>query len=266
MDINKIHQETGAAWNETAAIYERDEQKTIEFLRAGGSSLLAPEQRILGDLSGWCRRAIHLQCSGGQDALSLWRLGAAEVVGVDISERMIGVARRIAAVLGAPASWYCCDILRTPHELDNTADLVYTGKGALPWMMDIRAWAKVVARLLKPSGKLYVFEGHPLDWVWQVEAAEYRLNPKDGDYFSDALNDQRWPAPFLCGIPVKAELRAREHHWTLGEIMNSLAEAGLTLEHFEEYPDLYWNQFPNLPEDLARRLPHTFSLLMRKGE
>jgi hypothetical protein len=52
--------------------------------------------------------------------------------------------------------------------------------------------------------------------------------------------------------------------WRLGEVMNALVGAGLTLERFEEHPDLFWNQFPHLPEDARRRLPHTYSLLMRK--
>jgi SAM-dependent methyltransferase len=266
MDIRIVHEETGAAWNATAALYERDEQETVEFLKAGGSSLMAAERRILGDLSGWCQLAIHLQCSGGKDALSLWRQGAAEVVGVDISERMIAVAKRIAQALQAPASWYCCDILQSPHTLDDTADLVYTGRGALPWMWDIATWAQVVARLLKPGGRLYVFEGHPLDWVWDASAAEYRLDPQHGDYFSDKSNDQCWPSPFLARLDWsgKEKPRPRARQWTLGPVMNALVEAGLCLEHFEEHPDLYWDQFPNLPAEVARRLPHTFSLLMRK--
>jgi ubiquinone/menaquinone biosynthesis C-methylase UbiE len=262
------HQETGVAWNVTAAIYERDEEEDIAMLRAGGTSLLPLEQRFLQGLNTWCERAIHLQCAGGSDTLSLWKMGASEVVGVDISEKMIAVARRKTAALGAPARWYCCDILDTPHELDASADLIYTGRGALPWMMDIQAWARLVARLLKPGGKLYVFEGHPLDWVWDMDAATYQLSAKTGDYFSETVaTDRGWP---MFSMPVqehahKDQLHVHEHQWTLGEIMNSLVAAGMQLEHFEEYPDLFWNQFPNLPADLARCLPHTFSLLMRKG-
>ncbi|MES2463250.1 MAG: class I SAM-dependent methyltransferase [Armatimonadota bacterium] len=264
--IRSTHQETGAAWDETAAIYERDEATQIEFLKAGGSTLLEPEQRILGDISSWCGRAIHLQCAGGSDTLSLLPQGAAEVVGIDISPRMIAVAERKTAALGAAARWFCGDVLEAPHELDGTADLVYTGRGALPWIMDIMAWADVVARLLRPRGRLFIFEGHPLDWVWDTSASEYRLDPTHGDYFATALNDQRWPMPFLeqQSQALKAP-RAREHQWTLGDIINALISAGLTLERFDEHPDLYWNQFPDLPKDLARRLPHIFSILMRKA-
>jgi len=264
----KKHQETGNAWDVTAAIYERDEADDLVLLRSGGNSFLPPEQRFLSGLGPWCKRAIHLQCAGGTDTLSLWKLGAAEVVGVDISEKMITVAQRKTAALAAPARWYCCDILDTPHELDGSADLVYTGKGALPWMMDIQAWAGVVVRLLKPGGKLYVFEGHPLDWVWDMDAATYQFSAKTGDYFAEMVaTDRGWPI-FSDAIQEHADknlLHVHERQWTLGAILNSLVAAGLQLECFEEYPDLFWNQFPSLPADLARRLPHTFSLLMRKG-
>src|SRR5262245_6648116 len=118
MEIEQRHQDNAAAWSVTAAIYERDEERDIVLLRAGGSSLMEPEKRVLGDLGTWCRRAIHLQCAGGVDTLSLWRQGAAEVIGVDISERMIASARRKSDAVNAPATWYCCDVLQTPHELD----------------------------------------------------------------------------------------------------------------------------------------------------
>jgi len=269
--MNKIerdkHQETGRVWNVTAAIYERDEERDSALLRSGGTSLFAHELRFLGDLKHGCERAIHLQCAGGTDTLSLWKIGAAEVWGVDISEKMISVARRKSMALGAPARWECCDVLDTPPELNNTADLVYTGKGALPWIMDLPAWAGVVARLLKPGGRLYVFEGHPLDWVWDMEAATYQLSSRTGSYFSETVvTDRGWP---LSSVPLqehaaKDQFHVHERQWTLGEIMNSLVAVGLSLERFEEHPDLFWNQFPHLPAELSGRLPHTFSLLLRK--
>jgi SAM-dependent methyltransferase len=270
MDKNArhLHHETGAAWDVTAAIYERDEAEEIALLRSGNISLHPLERRFLRDLGSWCKRAIHLQCAGGSDTLALWKLGAAEVVGVDISEKMITVARRKSIALGAPARWYCCDILDAPQELDGTASLVYTGKGALPWIMDLQAWAWVVERLLKPGGRLYVFEGHPLDWVWDMEASTYQLSARTGHYFSEAIvADRGWP---MISDPIRAhghkdQFHVHERQWTLGAIINSLVAAGLRLEHFEEHPDLFWDQFPNLPGDLAARLPHTFSLFMRKA-
>ena len=261
------HRETGIAWNVTAAIYERDEEADITLLRSGGDSLLSPEHRFLHDLNSWCGRAIHLQCAGGTDTLSLWNMGAGEVVGVDISEKMITIAQRKSTLLSAPARWYCCDVLDAPHELDNTADLIYTGRGALPWIMDIQAWAGVVTRLLKPYGRLYVFEGHPLDWVWDMEATTYQLSSRTGNYFSKTVvTDRGWPlsSDAIQKHASKDQFHVHERQWTLGEIMNSLVALGMRLERFEEHPDLFWNQFPHLQPELSGRLPHTFSLLMQK--
>jgi SAM-dependent methyltransferase len=268
MDLEKNHCENGAAWDITAAIYERDEQRDIEFLRAGGNSLMPPEQAALRDLAQWCRRAIHLQCAGGTDTLSLLKQGAAEVVGIDISPRMIACARRKTAALSARASWVCGDILAAPQELSGTADLIHTGRGALLWMMDLEAWAGLVTRLLKPGGRLHIFEGHPLDWVWDVKAATFAFDAQRGDYFSQAPGSgEIWPKPFINnqeGVDPAA-IRLHDRQWTLGQILNAVIRAGLRIEFFDEYPIPFWGQFPEIPEETLKRLPHTFTLLARKG-
>jgi SAM-dependent methyltransferase len=265
-DARRMHRETGAAWNETAEIYEDAVERDIAFLQGGGNSLMPPERAALADMGSWCRTAVHLQCAGGTDTLSLLAQGAREVAGVDISPRMIACARRKSEALGANAHWYCCDVLETPHSLDGVADLVYTGKGALPWIMDIRAWSAVAARLLKGGGKLFVFEGHPLDWVWDTDADAYRIHPLRGDYFSTCTAGDRWPAPYLARRAdlEPARLPIHERQWTLGQIVNALIECGLQLMRLDEYAETYWDLFPNMPGPMLKRLPHTFSLLMQK--
>ncbi len=266
----QLHQQNRAAWNEAALAYETALADTIAFLRAGGVSFCTPELPYLENLATWCGRAIHLQCAGGRDTLSLWNHGAVEVIGIDISERMIAAAQRATQAIDARAQWFCCDILEAPHELDGSADLVYTGRGALCWIMDITQWAQVVARLLKPGGVLYVFEGHPLDWVWDPHAATLQIDahPPYGDYFAQALDHSTgWPETYIPAtavLPVDQQSVKHEHQWTLGQIINSLIAAGLVVVRFEEHPDQFWDQSPLLPAEIARRLPHTFSLLMRK--
>lgn len=266
MDIPAMHQSNRAAWNEAAEKYESDVEADIAFLRAGGKNLMDVELPFLEGLSDWCGRAVHLQCAGGRDTLSLWNHGAREVVGIDISERMIACARRKSEALGAPALWHCGDVLETPSSFDGTADLVYTGRGALCWILDREAWAAVVARLLKPGGRLYVFDGHPLSWVWDMAADTLRLDPAYGDYFQETIqSDQGWG--YWLGdlsVPDARQARKYERQHTLGDLVTTLARTGLRLEALKEHPDLYWDQFPHLPAGTVARLPHTFSLAMRK--
>jgi hypothetical protein len=134
--------------------------------------------------------------------------------------------------------------------------------------MDIQAWAAVPARLLKPGGSLYVFDGHPICWVWDGEADHYKLDARYGDYFSTQIEpDQGWSPTYIgdIGIPPEQQTTKYERQWTLGQIINAVIDAGLRIERVEEHPDTYWNQFPNMPSELIRRLPNTFSLLARKA-
>lgn len=267
MESREVVEANRAAWNLTAGAYAADVEADIQRLQLGVLSLFDHELRLLGKLSPWCGRAIHLQCSHGQDALSLWKLGAREVVGVDLSEAMLALAQRKSDALQAPATWVHSDILSTPEALNASADLVYTGKGALPWMMDLAAWARVVTRLLKPGGLLYVFEGHPLDWVWEPDAREYRLRRDGSGYFSEAprVNDT-FPASYLQRATEAGEAAplARERQWTLGDVLNAVIGAGLRIERLEERPEPFWRLLTNLPEKQVEKLPHTFSLLARK--
>lgn len=267
MTSRRTHTETKAGWELVAAAKYRGElPERLALLRAGEPVLFPAELEILGPLLPACRRLVHLQCSHGLDALSLLRLGVTEVVGIDISEAMIELAREASTALRAAATWHCCDVLDAPHALDGTADLVYTGKGALPWMMDIRAWGAVVHRLLGPGGRVYVFEGHPLDALWDRDSEGLRLVDTDVSYF----DRQPREAPGFPTTVVRevAEDRDRprllERHWRPGQVIASLVEAGLHIERFDEHPQIYWNQFPELDPEVAARLPHTYSILARK--
>jgi len=267
--VSSIHKETGAAWEILArAGYGAEIAEDVEFIRKGGISLMDPERRLLEGLDQWCSCAYHLQCSGGKDLLSIWNLGAKRIVGVDISETLIGYARRKSEALNAPATWYCCDVLETPHDLNGSADLVYTGRGALMWMMDLEAWARVVERLLSPNGRVLVFEGHPLDNLWRRDSDSFQLRPDGISYFPAQPNENP-------GFPSAAVIRETEDDagrpkmlercWRPGQVINALASVGLEYVHFDEYPHLFWNQFYEIPKETADRLPHTYSLVMKKG-
>lgn len=265
-ELTRLHESNRAAWNQGAAAYEAEIARDVEFLKAGGTNFCPPEFGFLEDLASWCGRAIHLQCAGGKDTLSLWNLGAREVIGVDISDRMIACARAKSEALDAPARWFRSDILETPHELDGTADLVYTGRGALCWIMDLDRWAATVLRLLKPGGKLYVFEGHPFSDLWAMDPPTYELDAEYGDYFNETpLASNDWPSTYIAE-DADGDATKYERMWRLGQIVNAVIGAGLKLERIDEHPDLFWDRFPNMAPDLVRRMPQTFSLLASRPE
>lgn len=268
-DIRQLHRSTAAAFDEAAAKYADEVAADIDFLRAGGQNFCQSELPYLEGLADWCRRAIHLQCAGGRDTLSLWNRGAHAVVGVDISPRMIACAQQKSAALDAPAAWHCCDVLDTPAALNNTADLVYSGRGAVCWIMDLQAWAAVVTRLLRPGGRLYLFDGHPVANLWDQDAADLRLDDNFGDYFQrQPIGTRGWGSGYIGDLdrPVGQQAEKFERSWNLGQIVTAVIDAGLQLTRLEEHPEPYYDAVPQWPSDRLPRLPQTFSLVAFKPQ
>ena len=116
----------------------------------------------LGDIAGL--DGVHLQCHIGTDTVSLARLGA-RMTGLDFSPAALEQGRRLAAATGVDVDFVESDLYGAPEALGTERfDLVYTGIGAICWLPDIRRWANVVATLLRPGGRLFMREGHPVLW------------------------------------------------------------------------------------------------------
>jgi SAM-dependent methyltransferase len=266
-DVPGWHAANRVAWDQAAERYERWFDEAVELIRRGGSNLFPVEQDLIGDLRGSCRRAIHLQCAAGRDTLSLWNQGATEVVGVDFSPRMIELARRLAAATGAPARFIEADVLQTPHELDGTADLLYTGRGAVMWLADLDAWAAVLRRLLSPTGRLVIFDGHPAEWLFDGDGAGgWMLTGYD--YFGGPEASRGWAPEFIDRLSIPdAELHEKfARAWTLGEILTALVRAGLRLEQVAEHPVDWWAGHRDVRADQRGRVPLSFSVIATRGD
>ncbi len=265
-DVRAMHEATRAAWDEAAERYERWLDEAIELIKSGGTNLFGAEIELIGDLHGRCRRAIHLQCAAGRDTLSLWNLGAAEVVGVDFSPRMLELAERLTVATGAPARWIRSDVLDTPHDLDGTGDLVYTGRGSLIWLQDLDAWAAVVARLLSASGRFVLFEGHPVEWLFDADP-DGRWIVTDYDYFARPEASRGWAPEYIdhLSIPEAEQSLKFARAWTLGEILTSLLGAGLRLEAVTEHPIDWWGGHGDIRPADRGRVPLSFSVVARRG-
>ena len=263
-DVAAMHASNRAAWDEAAERYEGWLAEAIELIRGGGTNLFGAEVELIGDLHGRCRRAIHLQCAGGRDTLSLWNLGADEVVGIDFSPRMLALARRLTEATGAPARWIESDVLATPHDLDNTADLVYTGRGSLVWLQDLDAWAAVVARLLSPTGRFVLFEGHPVEWLFDVDD-DGRWVATDYDYFGGAEASKGWAPEYIDRLSLADGDQSWKfaRAWTLGEVITALLGAGLRLERVTEHPIDWWGGHGDVRAEDRGRIPLSFSVVAR---
>jgi len=263
-DPRAMHAANRAAWDEAAERYEGWFQDAVALIGAGGSNLFPVEHDLIGDLRAGAGtgRAIHLQCAGGRDTLSLWTLGAREVIGIDISPRMLELAARLSEATGAPARWIEADVLDAPHELDGTADLLYTGRGAIIWLHDLDGWAAVLRRLLAPTGRLVIFDGHPAEWLFDADE-DGHLVATAYDYFGGAEASKGWAPEYIDRLSIAEDDQSWKfaRAWTLGEIVTALVGAGLRLERLVEHPVDWWAGHRDLrPEDRGR-IPLSFGIV-----
>jgi SAM-dependent methyltransferase len=261
-DVRAMHASNRLAWDEAAERYERWLAEAVELIGSGGTNLFPVEIGLIGDLHGRCPRAIHLQCAGGRDTLSLWNLGADETVGLDFSPRMLDLARRLGEAVGAPATWIEADVLDAPHELDGSGDLVYTGRGSLLWLHDLDAWAAVVRRLLSATGRFVLFEGHPIEWLFDVDADGSWI-VTDYDYFGGPEASKGWAPEYIDRLAVADD----DQHWkfarawTLGEVVTALLRSGLRVEEVAEHPVDWWGGHADVRDDERGRIPLSFSVV-----
>jgi hypothetical protein len=169
-------------------------------------------------------------------------------------------------VVGAPALWIEADVLDTPLDLDGTGDLVYTGRGALIWLQDLDAWAAVVRRLLSADGRFVVFDGHPVEWLFDVDD-DGRWIATDYDYFAGPEASKGWAPEYIDRLSVADD----DQHWkfarawTLGEIVTALLRAGLDIREVAEHPVDWWGGHRDVRPADRGRIPLSFSIVATRG-
>jgi SAM-dependent methyltransferase len=222
----------------------------------------------LGDITGL--RGVHLQCHIGTDTVSLQRLGA-RMTGLDFSAPAVEHARAFAALVGADVDFVCSEVYDALDVLDTGGyDLVFTGIGALCWLPDIRRWAQVVASLLRPGGRLFIREGHPMLWALG-EPRPDGLLCVENPYFEPA-EPTVWDEPGSYVVTDYEFVNTTSADWNhgLGEIVTALLDAGMQLTMLVEHDSVPWDALPGMMEplpdgefrlaDRPSRLPHSYTL------
>nr|WP_314072626.1 class I SAM-dependent methyltransferase [uncultured Roseococcus sp.] len=204
-------------------IYDRE-----EFL-AGYSQLPrsrmglagAPEwpalRALLPDLQG--KRVLDLGCGFGWFSRHAAEHGAARVLGLELSEKMLERARSMGA---SPVIEYRRADLETVELPEAAFDLVFSSL-ALHYIADLGALLGKVSRTLVPGGSVVMSMEHPIFMAPSQPRWEGHIWPFDG-YFHEGERVTDW---FTKGV-VK-------QHRTLGTTLNLLIGAGLRLTHVEDW-------------------------------
>jgi SAM-dependent methyltransferase len=228
-------------------IYDNDEffagyarlPRSVEGLDA------APEwpalRALLPHLRG--RRVLDLGCGYGWFCRWAREAGAAEVLGIELSEKMLARARadtKDAAIIYQRADM---ESLALPGE---TFDLAYSSL-ALHYVDDLSRLMSEVYRSLVPSGSLVFSVEHPVytapaEPKWSLDAAGRKIWPVD-HYLDEGPRSTDWLAPGVI-----------KQHRTLATTINLLLRVGFALSHIEEWgpSDAQIRAQPSLADELHR--------------
>jgi SAM-dependent methyltransferase len=214
------------SWNQRTSFHLASEFYDMPGFLEGNTSLNTIELDLLGDVKG--KSVLHLQCHFGQDSLSLARMGA-RVTGVDLSDQAIDQAKKLNAELRLDAEFICCDIYELPQHLNKKFDLIYTSYGAIVWLPDMARWAKLIQSMLKPTGRFVLVEFHPALWMFDPHFKDIQYS-----YFNaGAIRETESGTYADRSADVQIETVTWNH--SLGEVLGSLLQAGLSINSFEEF-------------------------------
>lgn len=227
------------------------------------------ELELLGDVAGL--EVVHLQCHFGLDTLAFANAGA-RVTGLDFSSAAIAEARILAerAGLAGRARFVQADVARAAEALaPERYDIVYVSLGALCWLPSVEVWATQVEALLRPGGRLYLHDVHPLAWTLADDdvRVEYSYFEEPEPYVDDS------DATYADGHARLSNARSYEWNHSIGEIVTAVLDEGLHLAALTEHDWTVSQRFPWLVETADHRwasppqkprVPLSFTLLANR--
>jgi hypothetical protein len=141
----------------------------------------------------------------------------------------------------------------------------------LHWLRDLRRWGEIIAGFLKPDGIFYMVEDHPTFRMFTT-AGEAKIELANPYFFSETPERVETVRSYAADTPGETAPFYIWNH-SLGEVVNALINAGLTLEFLHEFPYAARAKFPfmeqgsdgwwRLPVQYPQ-IPFLFSLQARK--
>lgn len=216
-------------------------------------------EALMGDVAG--RRICDLACGQGRVARHLADRGAS-VVGIDLSEKLLAIARRHEEARHRGIEYLHADA----RNLEGVEDAMFDGVLCHMALMDIPELAptlRSVARVLRPGGWFVLSILHPC--YHTARSGESELPEGSVRTIGRYFEEGHWRSDTRPGPPGKVGA----YHRMLSTYLNALSDAGLTLERASEpssHPDVA--DSPSLAgsgRSVWKEVPAVLVLRCRKG-
>ncbi len=227
--VNKEH------WDASALIHINAPKGYYDIagFNSGKSSLKRVHVEELGDVCG--KKILHLLCHIGLDTLSLARLGA-KVVGVDISEKSIEIARSLAEKNNISARFICSDVYGILELLKEDFDIVFASHGVVCWLEDLNRFMGIVEHYLRPGGFFYLMEGHPMSIIMSNEPDGTEIKVTQSYFKASGEPIYCESSEDYADKDILIEAPTYEWKFTLSDIINSVCNKNLNLIFLHEFP------------------------------
>lgn len=187
-----------------------------------GAAEWAALKAMLGEVRGL--EIVDLGCGYGWFCRWARENGAARVLGLDLSEKMLDRAR--ATTSDPSISYEIADLERLDLP-PGAFDLAYSSL-AFHYVEDAARLYAAIGRALRPGGRLVFSTEHPIYMAptspgWSVGDDGRRIWPLN-QYLVEGPRTTDWLAPGVV-----------KHHRTIGTTLNALIRAGFEIEHVEEF-------------------------------
>ena len=174
---------------------------------------------IMPDLNG--KRILDLGCGSGERCIDYLNRGAVKVTGIDISEKMLAVAK---SENSDPRITYLNMPMEDIDGIDDTFDLVISSL-AIHYIEDFNGVVKNVNRLLCEGGFFIFSQEHPLATCytgigdrWTRDENGKKLHVNISDYCVESKRESTW---FVEGV--------QRYHRMFSTIVNTLADSGFRI-------------------------------------
>jgi len=254
-------------WNIISRDYQKKTLISLEDVHYGPISSGELELKLLGNVKG--KDVLEIGCGGGQNAIVLNKWGARSV-GLDISEKQIKFARKLAKREGLEVPFYVGDMEDLSIFDDESFDVVLSSFG-IGYADNLEKTFQEVFRVLRKDGLFVFADVHPITDKGRIIRYRKRRIWGISNYFDRKRCLWTWKRK-----GKKAKFYG--YHRTIQDYFNLLTGAGFVVEKILE-PEPYSinnigeterKKIPYLEEDfvknydLWKRIPYTITFKARK--
>ena len=153
------------AWNYAMHLHQKANKNKYDemFQNSDNTVFCSLEQAfLLKQVVIKGKRIIHLCCNNGVELMSFYNLQAAYCCGVDICDEAIIEAKERCNKLGYPIEFIRANVYDIQDIIVDKFDLVYISVGTIRWLHDLECFFNICYQLLKPKGKMYIHDVHPI--------------------------------------------------------------------------------------------------------